>query len=293
MNSHDLADAYRYCFWITTRHYENFPVASWLLPRKERPHVSAVYAFARSADDFADEEKYQGRSLELIEQWRKALWNCAQEQPLQSNGDLTSHPIFLALANTIRQCRLSIQLLDDLLTAFVMDVTKRRYANWEELMTYCRHSANPVGRLVLTIFGIREESLQTLSDKICTGLQLANHWQDLSRDIQRGICYVPEELMKRHGVSIDVLEKMVEQPLTPAVGNLLKELVTRARSFFDEGVPLIDQVQGRLRLELKLTLLGGRSILDQIEKNDYDVFRHRPVLSTWSKVRLLTHAVVS
>ena len=296
-----LGQAYRYCQWITERHYENFPVASLFLPREKRPSVAAVYAFARSADDFADEAKYQGRSLELLKEWRSALWACSGNQ----NGHrLASHPIFLALADTIQRCRLPVQLLDDLLTAFTLDVTKRRYADWQELLDYCRYSANPVGRLVLAIFGCSDPELCALSDKICTGLQLANHWQDLRIDLAKDLLYIPKTLMDQFGVSESDLKQMLpDRRLAPAKGRclppesgfraLMQELVERADALFQEGEPLVAKVSGRLRLELRLTVDGGRAILQQIRRSDYDVFRCRPSLSSSQKVKLFLHAVVS
>jgi phytoene/squalene synthetase len=364
MTEEVLRRAYRYCGWITTRHYENFPVASWLLPARMRPHVAAVYAFARSADDFADEQRYHGRSLELLDQWRSALWASVPPSPHSGAGftrtpsspDIEApgssvnarsphppsgakassvpgdHPIFLALADTVRQHDLPVQLLDDLLTAFTMDVTKRRYNDWPDLMNYCRHSANPVGRLVLLLSGIRDEELHARSDDICSGLQLANHWQDLSVDLARGILYIPQDLMRSFGVTeaelrsyspcsglgftrtpsspdIEALGSSVNArsphppsgakaaPVSPVPGqkfrSLMKELVGRARVLFDSGEPLVKHLKGGLRLEIKLTLLGGRTILDRIEAADYDVFRHRPVISTPDKVGLLARALLS
>ncbi len=322
-------DPYRYCEWITYRHYENFPVASWLLPVSLRPHVAAVYAFARAADDFADESRYQGRALDLLGQWRESLKACA-------NGRGAQHPIFLALADTIRKKGIPVQLLDDLLTAFTLDVTKRRYADWGELMTYCRYSANPVGRLVLLLHGIRDEELHRRSDDICSGLQLANHWQDLRIDVARDMIYVPQDLMRQHGVTDSDLKsrlvgrlgrlrdsadrsgphrgpslnfRLARRPsadtvaarlqmsapprsLPPAdLRPLMRELVERARALFDSGEPLIRQLRGGLKLEIKLTLLGGRAILDRIEAADYDVFNHRPVLSKPDKMGLLARAL--
>lgn len=278
-----LTRAYRYCEWITAHHYENFPVASWLLPARLRPHVAVIYAFARAADDFADEKKYEGRSLELLERWRKSLW------------DHSDHPIFIALSNTIREFNLPVQLLDDLLTAFTLDVTKRRYSDWDDLLMYCRYSANPVGRLVLALFGIRDAELERQSDCICTGLQLANHWQDLRIDVARDMIYIPQTLMKQFGVTEQELTGLaVRAELVEArFQSLMAELVSRARALFDEGEPLVRHLSGGLRLEIKLTVLGGRAILNRIEKSDYDVFRHRPTISTFDKIGLLTHAALS
>ncbi len=293
MREEALQRAYRYCEWITAHHYENFPVASRLLPRALRPDVAAVYAFARSADDFADEARYRGRSLELLDGWRKNLWG------------RSDHPIFIALADTVRRHDLPVQLLDDLLTAFTMDVTKRRYANWPDLMNYCRHSANPVGRLVLLLSRIRDEELHARSDDICTALLLANHWQDLAIDLGRDILYIPQDLMRSFGVTEQDLKgsdpkrpkgvrpQKAERGLTPEVLALMKELVTRTRALFDSGEPLTRHLKGGLRLEIKLTLLGGRAILDRIEAADYDVFLHRPVLSVTDKLRLLTQVIFS
>ena len=292
MEKSPLAEAYRYCEWITVHHYENFPVASWLLPKQKRPAIAAIYAFARSADDFADEGKYQGRSLELLNAWKTALWAATSSDPqaaCSTDGVPTAHPIFLALTDAIHRWHLPVQLLQDLLTAFTMDVTKRRYADWEELMTYCRCSANPVGRLVLTVFGIRDPALHQLSDQICTGLQLANHWQDLSVDVlEKDRLYIPLDLMTRHGVTVEDLKR---KRVSAEFRALMEELVQRAGAFFDAGEPLLGRVTGRLRVELKLTLLGGRAILDRIAAAGYDVFRKRPVLSTGAKLNLLAHAL--
>ncbi len=297
-----LGHAYRYCQWITQHHYENFPVASLFLPKEKRPFVAAVYAFARSADDFADEAKYQGRSLELLKEWRAALWACsdgsAHTEPFDSAQDrlLEGHPIFLALADTIQRCHLPVQLLDDLLTAFTLDVTKRRYADWQELLDYCRYSANPVGRLVLVVFGYADPELCLLSDKICAGLQLANHWQDLRIDLAKDLLYIPKTLMDQFGVSEEDLKQMLpDRSLPPESGfrALMQELVERADALFKEGEPLVEKVSGRLRLELKLTVLGGRAILQQIRASNYDLFRHRPVVSIPRKLKLLFDAVVS
>ncbi len=306
-----LERAYRYCEWLTSRHYENFPVASWLLPRGMRPHVAAVYAFARAADDFADEEKYQGRSLDLMDRWRSGLKVIASEAkqsnhkneiastPVGSRNDgssLCGHPIFIALSDTVRRYDLSVQWLDDLLTAFSMDVTKRRYADWAELMTYCRYSANPVGRLVLALFGIRDPELQRQSDAICSGLQLANHWQDLRIDLARDMLYIPQDLKQQHGVSEEDLKSLAvrAEPVEARqrFQALMMELVQRARALFDEGEPLVKHLKGGLRLEIKLTLAGGRAILDRIEAADYDVFRHRPTLSTLDKIGLFCRACI-
>ena len=206
MRPDHLERAYRYCQWVTFHHYENFPVASWLLPRSVRPHLAALYAFARSADDFADEGKYRDRSLDLLARWRQALGVIASALTGPRNDGLASQPIFLALSDTIRRFDLPVQWLEDLLTAFTMDVTKRRYADWEELLNYCRYSANPVGRLVLALFGVRDPKIQRMSDSICTALQMTNHWQDLGIDLARGILYIPQTFLREFRVGEQELQ---------------------------------------------------------------------------------------
>ena len=276
-----ISNAYRYCEWMTYRHYENFPVASWMLPKSVRPHVAAVYAFARAADDFADGARYAGRGLELLAQWRKGL---------------PSHPIFIALADTVQKKKIPVQLLDDLLTAFTMDITKRRYADWDELMTYCRYSANPVGRIVLHLFDITDPAQHTLSDKICTGLQLANHWQDLRIDVARDMFYLPADLMKQHSVTEQEIKSYViasAAKQSDGYRAMMKELVARARLLFQEGKPLVGHLKGGLRAEIALTVLGGQTILDRIDAVNYDVFCHRPEISTLDKTRLLIRALFS
>jgi phytoene synthase len=261
--------------------------------------VAAVYAFARSADDFADEAKYRGRSLELLGYWRSVLETCSNgSTPVftSRHPSLSSHPIFIALADTVQRCDLPVQLFQDLLTAFTMDVTKRRYADWEELLTYCRYSANPVGRLVLLIFGARDPKLHRLSDSICTGLQLTNHWQDLAVDMEKDLLYIPQTLLNRYRVREEDLKGWLQRgppssALPPSFRSLMADLIGRARVLFEEGEPLLKQVSGRLQWELKLTVLGGRAILDRMEEVQYDVFRRRPVLSRgdtgWSLPRVL------
>jgi squalene synthase HpnC len=227
-----------------------------------------------------------------LEDWRTALRGCANGEKAEGGSALEAHPIFAALSDTLQQCSLPVQLLDDLLTAFIMDVTKKRYANWEELLVYCRHSANPVGQLVLRIFGIQDPEMHGLSDAICTGLQLANHWQDLSLDWARDMLYIPQDLLKEFNIQESDLTRMSDRRvITPEFHDLMKELVRRTDALLDEGAPLIEQVQGRLKIELKLTLAGGRAILELIRESGYDVFAFRPTLSRWNKLQLLAHAV--
>ncbi len=265
-----LEQAYRYCLWLTVRHYENFPVASGLLPAALRPHVAAVYAFARSADDFSDEEKDPEKALAWLKEWGEALTEIsggARLKPGTPSRKRTGvrpqhpHPIFIALADTIRKFNLPVQLLDDLLTAFERDVTVKRYATWEDLLeNYCRYSANPVGRLVLLLFGYQEPQLHTLSDQICTALQLTNFWQDLAIDLAKGRIYLPQELLRRHGVSE---ESLFQGRPSGDFTALMREAADFTRELFYQGEPLPSLVHGRLRWELRATWLGGMTILNR------------------------------
>lgn len=264
MAAASVEEAFAYCEARTKAHYENFPVGLFV-PRERRPYVYSLYAFARAADDFADEPIYEGVRREKLDQW-EALTEGAYRGEAEG-------PIFVALAETVRRLGIPKELLLDLLSAFRQDTEKSRYATWEELLDYCRRSANPVGRLVLLVFGEKDPSLLPLSDAICTGLQLANHWQDAAIDYARGRIYVPEDLMRRHGVgSWDFSTGRVSDGWR----GMMAELIGRARALFEEGRALCDRVGGELRFEMRLTWLGGMSILDRIEANGGDVFRRRP-----------------
>jgi phytoene synthase len=257
-------EAFAYCEARTKAHYENFPVGLFV-PRARRRYVYALYAFARAADDFADEPIYEGVRQQKLEQW-EALTHAAYRGEAEG-------PIFVALAETVQRLAIPKQLLLDLLSAFRQDTVKDRYATWEELLDYCRRSANPVGRLVLHVFEERDPALPPLSDAICTGLQLANHWQDAAVDHARGRVYVPEELLRRHGVSS---WDWSSGRVSDGWRGLMAELIARTRALFEEGRPLCDRVGRELRFEMRLTWLGGMSILDRIEAVGGDVFRRRP-----------------
>jgi len=273
-------EAYRYCERLARSHYENFPVGSILIPKPLRKHFYSIYAFARTADDFADEgyaESYSERDrLELLEEWGEMLSGAFQ-------GHAT-HPVFVALRETRAEFDLPFTLFEDLLSAFKQDVTVRRYASFDQLLDYCRRSANPVGRLILLLFGFQEEQLHAWSDDICTGLQLANHWQDVAVDLSKDRIYIPEEDLAQFGFSFDDLRE-------PQAGNRVKGLVQfevrRARELFKRGKPLCVSVSGRLGLELRAVWLGGMRILDLIEQNGYDVFTRRPVITSTEKIRIL------
>lgn len=271
-----IAQAFRYCQWLTNSHYENFPVASWLLPPDVRPHVAAVYAFARTADDFSDEVDDPDRALAQMARWGEAL-----ESSIDGRA---THPVFVALAETIRTYDLPVQLFRDLLTAFTRDVTVKRYATWDDLLSnYCRYSANPVGRLVLLLFGYRDPALHLLSDQICTALQLTNFWQDLRMDLAKGRLYVPQEALARYGVT-EV--EFCQQQVTDRFRRLMAHAADVTQQLFDGGAALPSRVQGRLSWELRATWLGGTTILRRVRAVGYDTFRRRPALTAWDKLHI-------
>lgn len=265
-----LAEGYAHCEQLAREHYENFPVASILLPAAMRPHIAAIYAFARTADDYADEPgRTSSERLALLDDWERQLENAAR-------GSAGPSPIFVALADTMERCQLPARLFSDLLSAFRQDVTVHRYAAWPDVVDYCRRSANPVGRLVLGVAGVHGEPALRASDSVCTALQLANFWQDLGRDYRNGRIYVPAEEMLRHGASETAL---VGEAMPPEWRATVRACVERTHALFAAGRPVADHVRGRLRWELRATWLGGVRILEKIAQQDYDTLRHRPTLS--------------
>jgi phytoene synthase len=276
-----LRAAYEECERLARAHYENFPVASWLLPAHMRPHVAAVYAFARTADDFADEgERPAEERLTLLDDWQNRLHACVMEgggaDGAEASADDRSHGrVFLALGATIRACDLPVSLFDDLLSAFRQDITTHRYETWAGVLDYCRRSANPVGRLVLRIAGYRDERLDRSSDALCTALQLTNFWQDLERDWHKGRLYVPARDIEDDRAS---LADLGAGQLSDAWRRVLRRMTERTRCLFDEGRTVCDGVRGRLRHELRVTWLGGMRVLERVERIDYDVFAARPAL---------------
>jgi len=266
-----LAAAYAECERLARTHYENFPVASRLLPAHMRPHVAALYAFARSADDFADEGQMAPEErLRLLNNWESRLHRCVEVEACDPADE-----IFLAVGATIRACRLPVSLFDDLLSAFRQDITTHRYDTWDDVLDYCRRSANPVGRLVLRIGGYHDGRLDLSSDALCTALQLTNFWQDLARDWSRGRLYVPlEELAACRAGVADLTESRITEPWRC----VLQRAARRTRDLFQAGRAVCDGVRGRLRYELRLTWLGGSRILDRLERQGYDMFKARPIL---------------
>lgn len=285
-----LDEAYAACARIARDHYENFPVASRLLPRRMRPHVAAVYAFARIADDFADEgDRAPEERLALLEGWGEKLIACsAGLETCRAGLQACAAEVFLALGGTIRTCRLPVSLFDDLLSAFRQDVATTRYETWDELLDYCRRSANPVGRLVLGIAGIGGEEAARASDAVCTALQLTNFWQDFARDWRKGRLYLPLEECRRAGADTADLDA---GRLTPAWRLALAEAGARTAALFDRGRAVCDLAGGRLGFELRLTWLGGRRILSRLERRGFDVFSGRPALGAADVPALLWQAV--
>lgn len=274
-----LQEAEAYTRWLARSHYENFHVVTFLLPRALRQDFYNLYAYCRWADDLGDELGDPAESLRRLDWWEEQL-----EAMYRGHA---SHPVFVALRRTAERHGLPKQPLADLLQAFRQDQTVRRYRTWDELLAYCRYSANPVGRLVLHLCGYRDAERQRLSDATCTGLQLANFWQDVSVDLEKGRVYLPLEAIERHGYS---LEELRARRVTPAFRSLMREAVERARQFFLEGMPLAAMVDRRLAVDIELFTRGGLRLLELIERRDYDVLRARPVIGRVDRLRLLLTA---
>ena len=289
-----IADAYEECTKLARAHYENFPVGR-LVPRAMQPHVHAVYAFARYADDLADEGYAGGTKADrerdlMTPQERLAALDDWERQLRSAPGTPGLHFIFVALHQTIRELDLPLSLFTDLLSAFKQDVVKTRYANFDEVLDYCRRSANPVGRLVLLLHGKREEELHLLADHICTGLQLANFWQDVGVDLDKDRMYLPEDDRQKFGVTEDALFARLA---TEHYRQLLAFQVQRAQEIFDKGAPLTKKLSGLLRVEIRLTWLGGSTILRKIEALKYDTLNHRPTVGKADMAKLLLKALIS
>jgi phytoene synthase len=275
-----LREAQAFCARVARRHYENFPVASWILPARLRPAVQAVYAFARLADDFADEPVHEGRRLERLREWEEMLEAGFRGEAI--------HPVFVALRDAVERFGLPIEPFRELLAAFRMDVEIRRYPDFGALLQYCRLSANPIGRLILMLSGHRDPVLIGRSNALCTALQLTNHWQDVALDLARDRIYIPQEDLARYGVGEEDLRA---GRATGGYRDLMRDLAGRTRSLFRAARPLCSDVGGRLRLELRMTWLGGWRILDALERCGYDVFTRRPRLGTGDALAMAAGAV--
>ncbi|MCP5467641.1 MAG: squalene synthase HpnC [Deltaproteobacteria bacterium] len=276
-----LEDSYKYCERLARMHYENFPVGSVLIPKKLRPHVWAVYAFARRADDIADEDFFEADRIPALNAWEGLL-----EQSLQGR---VKHPVFIALKETMRQFELPLQLFKDLLTAFKMDVNIKRHPDFSHLLYYCHHSANPVGRLILLLFGYQDEKLMLLSDKICTALQLANFWQDVAVDLKKGRIYIPQEDFLMFNYSeMELLNKT----FNPNFQKLMDFEISRTEQMFQEGSELVQYLKGRLRWEIKCIVLGGMTILKKIREFNFDTLTKRPTIRKNDKISILSKSII-
>jgi squalene synthase HpnC len=273
-----LVEAQAWCKRLTTTHYENFHVATFFLPAALRPHFHSVYAFCRTSDDLGDEVADTATATRLLSEWRVMLHECFT-QP-----ELSRHPVFVALQPTIAQCRLPIAPFDDLISAFEQDQVYTHHESLATLEQYSRYSANPVGRLVLLVSGYREEELMLLSDEICTGLQLANFYQDVAEDSARGRRYLPADAMQRFGVTD---EQILARRFDANFRAMMEFLVADARARLTRGQRIVELVERDLAATLSLFVKGGFAILDAIAAQDYDTLRARPVVSKVVKLRLL------
>jgi squalene synthase HpnC len=277
-----------YCKRLATSHYENFSVATWFLPKQLHQHFFNVYAYCRISDDLGDEVGDSRVSLALLDRWEQEL--DATYNLLEGRGDagVVRHPVFVALAETIQSCAIPRHEFSDLLMAFRHDQTVMRYETFDELLGYCRNSANPVGHLVLFLCGYSDAERQRLSDFTCTALQLANFWQDVSVDWTKGRVYLPLEDLRRFGVSES---QIAEGIFNSQFRDLMRFEVERARQWFERGLPLVKIVNRSLALDLELFSRGGLAILQAIEKQDFDVLARRPSLSGLRKVELALRAL--
>jgi squalene synthase HpnC len=274
--------AQEYTRWLATHHYENFNVTSWLLPKQLHQHFYNLYAYCRWADDLGDEIPERERALELLDWWERELDACFEGKP--------AHPVFVALRETIVAKDVPKQPFADLLKAFRQDQVVRRYPTWDSVIDYCVYSANPVGRLVLYLCGYRDEQRQRLSDATCTALQLANFWQDVSRDLEKGRIYIPLDRAAARGLTE---KEIVGKKFDGRYIELMKDLIGQTRELFDKGMPLAKMVDGKLSVDLEMFSRGGIAVLDAIETMGYDTLNARPAISKGKQIRLLGRAVVA
>ncbi len=301
-----LAEAQEYCKRLATSHYENFSVVTWFLPKHLHQHFFNVYAYCRISDDLGDEVGDPALSLKLLDEWESELnatYLSMEAAPMDVRQDVEKlqatvparnlvgprHPVFIALRETIRQFEIPRQPFADLLTAFRQDQTITRFETFEDVLGYCKYSANPVGHLVLYLCGYRDAERQQLSDYTCTALQLANFWQDVAVDYGKGRIYLPRESMRKFGVSETEIE---QRRATPGFIALMKFEVDRAREWFERGLPLTRMVNRELALDVELFSRGGQEILRAIERQGYDVLKSRPAISKPKKLWLVLRAAV-
>ena len=284
-----LTQARAYCKQLATSHYENFTVASLLLPRRLLPHFHAIYAYCRWADDLGDETGGGQHALDLLAWWRRQLLNCySPSSPEVGNNESSLHPVMVALKATIQTYQIPPEPFLDLLRAFEQDQRLPRYETYPQLLDYCRYSANPVGRLVLYVCDCFDESRAILADQVCTGLQLANFWQDVARDYAMGRVYLPAEDRRLFGYTD---EDLASRRCTPAFVNLMRHEIQAARALFDAGMALVPRIPREMRIDIDLFIQGGRAILDKIEQIGFNVWQTRPALSKFEKGKLMAGAI--
>lgn len=277
-----LDEARQYCARLARTHYENFSVATWFLPGRLQQHFYNVYAYCRISDDLGDEVGDAAASLALLDQWQRELDACYEGAP--------KHPVFVALSETVRQFDIPKQEFSDLLTAFRQDQTVTRFQTFNDVLGYCHYSANPVGHLVLYVCGYRDAERQRLSDFTCTALQLANFWQDVSVDYEKGRIYLPLEDLRR----FDVTENDIASGQnTHAFIEMMKFEVARARDWFRQGLPLVGKVNRELAIDLDLFSRGGLEILNAVEQQGYAVLGNRPAISKSRKLALVARAAMA
>lgn len=276
-----LAEAQQYCVRLATSHYENFPVVTWFLPKHLHQHFYNIYAYCRISDDLADEVGDKQQSLMLLDQWEAELTQCYSGEP--------RHPVFVALRETVRQFGIPQHEFSDLLQAFRQDQVVTHYPRFTDLLGYCQYSANPVGHLVLYLCGYKDAERQKLSDFTCTALQLANFWQDVGPDFEKGRIYIPLEDFAKFGVTE---QDLADRRARPEFLSMMKFEVERTREWFQRGLPLAKQVDRRLARDIELFSRGGLAILSAIERQNYDVLTSRPVISKRRKVLLLARAAL-
>jgi squalene synthase HpnC len=281
-----LEEARQYCRKLATSHYENFGVVSWFLPKELHQHFFNIYSYCRISDDLGDEVGDTRLSMMLLDRWEQEL--DAMYGALGGAADVPTHPVFVALADTVVKFGIPKHEFSDLLVAFRQDQTVSHYETFDDLLGYCKNSANPVGHLVLYLCGYSDTERQLLSDYTCTALQLANFWQDVAVDWEKNRVYLPIEDLRRFNVfEADIRDRRFK----PEFRELMKFEVERAREWFDRGLPLIKQVKPSLALDIELFSRGGQEILSAIEKQNFDVLSSRPTISKLRKTGLLLRAL--
>lgn len=284
MNKQSIESSYKYCFDLTRKHYENFPVASILIPKPKRKYISAIYTFARIADDIVDESTFpQIKKTSLLIEYKDLFENFLFSE---------KYPHFPAVYDTIESNNLTKKYFLDLIQAFIQDTQVSTYQTFDDVLNYCKLSANPIGRILLELFEVRSDDANLFSDKICTALQLTNFYQDLGIDIQRERFYLPEEYLQKFNLIYDDLKKFSEtKQINSNFIDLMKFLIDQTNQMFDEGTKLLSDLNGLFKKEIQLTIEGGRGILRKIEKANYNTFQLRPTLDKFDWIKILLRVV--